>query len=230
MEELRRKFGNDETVLSSLEKIPGLVDRAAGIIRRLREFATIDGDTVRSVSIAEVIENAVDLLKPRMERLGIALDVDVDDDLPSPLCDPLSVEQVVLNLLTNACDAMRDNHDRRLSISARAGAGGETVDVAVADTGPGIPDAIQDQIFDAFYTSEPHGERIGLGLSISRSLIREYGGDIVARNRQGPGSVFTFRLPTTAPANGGAPLSGKVEVHKPTGWSPANSSQPVEPA
>jgi len=217
MDELRRKFGSDEPVLSSLEKIPGLVDRAAGIIKRLREFATLDEDTVRAVSIAEVIENAVDLLKPRMERLGIALSVDVAHDLPSPLCDPLSVEQVVLNLLTNACDAMKHNDDRRLTISARAGAGGETVEVAVADTGPGIPDAMQDQIFDAFFTSKPHGERLGLGLSISRSLIREYGGDIVVRNHRGPGSVFTFRLPTTATVDGQTPVSGEIEVHEPAG-------------
>ena len=225
MDELRRKFGSDEPVLSSLEKIPGLVDRAAGIIKRLREFATLDEDTVRAVSIAEVIENAVDLLKPRMERLGIVLTVDIAPDLPTPLCDPLSVEQVILNLLTNACDAMKRNGDRRLTISARAGLNdpgteGETVEVSVAARGPGVPDAMRAQIFDAFYTSKPHGERLGLGLSISRSLIREYGGDIVFRNRRGRGSVFTFRLPTSRPANGHrapakgeAPLSDDIEVH-----------------
>ncbi len=199
MDELRRKLEGDASVLSSLEQIPVLVDRAAGIIKRLREFATPNGDTVRSVSISDVIRNAVDLLKPRMERLDIFLEIDVADSLPTVLCDPLSVEQVVLNLLTNACDAMSGCTDRRLSILAGTGADGKTVDVAVADTGPGVPAAIREQIFDAFFTGdETPVERLGLGLSISRSFIREYGGDIVVRNRKGPGTVFVFRLPAVA--------------------------------
>ncbi len=185
--------GGIDTVVVGLEQIEKLVDRAASVIQRLREFSRPDGGAVEIVRIEEIVSFVADLFQPRLQRLGIELNVSIPSDLPSIQGHPLRLEQVLLNLLMNACDAVEKTAVKIIDIKAERGADGK-VAVSVADTGTGVSDGIRDKIFEAFYTTKPWESGQGLGLSISRSIIREHGGTLQVRNLEDGGVVFTFSL------------------------------------
>lgn len=183
-----------DTVVAGLERIEQLVDRASSVIRRLREFSRPDGGAVELVRIEEIVSFAADLFQPRLQRLGIDLKISIPSDLPDVQGHPLRLEQVLLNLLMNACDAVEKTPVKIIDIKAEKRAE-ETLAVSVADTGTGVSDEIRDKIFEAFYTTKPWESGQGLGLSISRSIIREHGGTLEVRNLPEGGVIFTFTLP-----------------------------------
>ena len=183
-----------DTVVAGLERIGQLVDRASGVIRRLREFSRPDSGAVELVRIEEIVSFAADLFQPRLQRLGIELKISIPSDLPSVEGHPLRLEQVLLNLLMNACDAVEKTDLKIIEIKAEKTAE-ENLALSVADTGTGISDEVCEKIFEAFYTTKPWESGQGLGLSISRSIIREHGGTLEVRNLPEGGVVFTFTLP-----------------------------------
>jgi len=180
--------------VAGLERIGQLVDRASGVIRRLREFSRPDSGAVELVRIEEIVSFAADLFQPRLQRLGIELKISIPSDLPSVEGHPLRLEQVLLNLLMNACDAVEKTDLKIIEIKAEKTAE-ENLALSVADTGTGISDEVCEKIFEAFYTTKPWESGQGLGLSISRSIIREHGGTLEVRNLPEGGVVFTFTLP-----------------------------------
>jgi len=190
-----------DTVVAGLKRIEQLVDRATNVIRRLREFSRPDSGAVELVKIDEIVSFVADLFQPRLQRLGIELKISIPGDLPSIEGHPLRLEQVLLNLLMNACDAVEKTDIKVIEIKA-AKTGEEKLSLSVADTGVGVSDEIHDKIFEAFYTTKPWESGQGLGLSISRSIIREHGGTLTVRNLAAGGVVFTFTLPL-APAEVG---------------------------
>jgi len=205
---IRDGSNNRQSLLPYLEKIPDLVDRASAIIKRLRNFSRTDEDALEQISISQVIANAVDLLKPRLERLGVDLQIDIAPELPPIVGDPLRMEQVLLNLMMNACDAMERVDPRELRVTAKAvssitcreGEGpdcekGGFIEVSVSDSGHGIPDRLRDKIFDPFFTTKPHGQGQGLGLAITRSIIKACGGHIHFASKPRAGTTFSFGLP-----------------------------------
>ena len=126
------------------------------------------------------------------------LEVEADVFLPSVMGDRVHLQQVLLNLIINGMDAMNGSTavDRRVIVSARQ-AKEDLVEVAVTDNGHGIPAAHLPNVFEAFFTTKPHG--MGMGLPISRTIVEAHGGRLMAENRKEGGATFRFTLPRMAP-------------------------------
>jgi signal transduction histidine kinase len=146
--------------------------------------------------LGRVVSDAALLVGAELRRHGIALELRLEPELPQVLADRVQLQQVVLNLLVNAIEAMKDvSRDRRRLIArslVEQGDDGAVVVVAIEDSGVGFGDA-QTRLFDAFYTTKPGG--LGMGLSISRSIIERHGGRLWATANREHGATFHFALP-----------------------------------
>lgn len=169
--------------------------RIADIVRDLLQFARDDRDRPQPTSVPEVIARTLRLVGENWQRHGIAVEVDVPDDLPLVQARPQQLQQVLLNLLINAKDALTQGArgDRRVWIRAQAVERG--VELVVRDNGPGIPPALAPRIFEPFVTTKRARGGSGLGLSISKSIVEGYGGTIALRARSGDGAEFRVWLP-----------------------------------
>lgn len=185
----RRDDADVTTILSTMDKV---VDRLAALTGHLKTFARKETRVEMRADLATVIANALDLVDHKLRAFG----VDVEYRRPGPLMvtgNPVHLEQVLINLIANAADAMEHSAVRVLSIGVTRAAG--TVEIAVSDTGSGIPSSELSNLFDPFYSTKQAGRGLGLGLSISYGLIRDIGGAITVDSRPGKGSTFTVRLP-----------------------------------
>ena len=147
-----------------------------------------------SLDMNEVIGDVATLLRPDAAARHVALHLDVPPGLPPAHGDRVQIQQVLLNLILNAMDALEGMGERRRSvtIAARHDAA-ESVEISVADTGRGIAADQLARIFEPFFTTKSKG--IGMGLSISRSIVESHGGRLWAENNAGPGAKFLFTLP-----------------------------------
>jgi signal transduction histidine kinase len=147
------------------------------------------------VGLAEVVDRLLPLLEHAARRHGVALEVSVPDDLPRVRADHNQLQQVILNLLVNAFEAVRP----RGSVKVRAGhadrAGRAGVELEVRDSGPGIPASILARIFEPFFSTKPPGEGTGLGLPICRDIVKTCGGEITVESASGSGTAFVVWLP-----------------------------------
>ncbi len=187
-EQVRRKF----------VRITEQAMRAGAIIEHLRIFARREPGPKGRLSLIDAVDGARLILESRLRLDGIALDIDLPSGLPPVLAKSLPVEQVLVNLLLNACDAYKDADsaaERRIRISAVAEDG--IVRLLVADAAGGISDP--SRVFEPFYTTKEVGQGTGLGLSISYGLIAELGGRLSVGN-EGGGAVFKIELPVAAEA------------------------------
>jgi len=165
--------------------------RAGHIVRRLRDFVA-RGELEKTVEPLSDLINETWVLGHMMAReRGVTAQFDIDPYASPVFVDRIQVQQVLLNLIRNACEAMSEGEERRLFISTRTDEG-EFVQVSVADTGPGVAPAIADQLFTAFVSTKAEG--MGLGLSICRTIIEANGGRIWMAPREGGGTVFNFTL------------------------------------
>jgi two-component system sensor kinase FixL len=168
--------------------------RASEVIRRLRTLLTKREMEVQPVDLNEVTSDVVLLARAESRRRGVTLGSEPVDDLPPVHGDKVHLQQVLLNLVLNAMEAMAGMPgERRLTVRAGVNENG-AAEIAVSDTGPGIrPDRLP-RLFDPFFSTKKEG--MGLGLSIARSLIQAHGGQIWAENNPGGGATFRFTLPT----------------------------------
>jgi len=185
-----------DEVRENLVHIDGLTERMARIITQLKLFARKSSGKPVAVSLTAVIEGALTLLAPRLQREHVAVIRHLPPDEVYCMGDMVRLEQVLVNLISNALQAMEGRSEPRLDISVSLDAG--QVRAAVRDRGPGIPEADLAQIFDPFFTTKEVGEGLGLGLSISMRIIEELGGTMHAQNHPDGGAVFTIVL-TAAP-------------------------------
>lgn len=170
--------------------------RAGQIIRRLREFVT-RGESDRQVEdIRALVEEASALALVGAREAGVQFTLHAVDDVPPVLADKVQVQQVVLNLMRNAIEAMLDSTVRELTVTIRSIAG-DMVRIDVSDTGSGIAPDILPDLFQPFVTSKPHG--MGVGLSISRTIMEAHGGRLWAEARPGGGTIFHMTLRAIAP-------------------------------
>jgi histidine kinase len=157
--------------------------------------------TLELVQINDVIKDAVDIFSQQLKVRGISLTSETDPDVPKIPADPNRLEQVFINLLVNARDAIEEKwtapgpikNDNRITITTRVT--NASITASVRDTGAGIPSDILNKIFDPFFTTKAVGKGTGLGLSISYGIVKECGGEITARSSAAGGACFTLSFP-----------------------------------
>ncbi len=182
------------------ERIRAAGERCARIVRSFLALARQQDAVRRPLAVAALVDAALDLPAEALRAEGIVLERVVEPDLPPVLGDPDQLHQVLSNLLANARQAVAaQDGPRRIGIAARAA--GEAVEIAVSDSGPGVPAALRRRIFDPFFTTKPVGEGTGLGLSVSRGIAEAHGGSLALREEAGgSGATFVLRLPARAAA------------------------------
>jgi two-component system, LuxR family, sensor kinase FixL len=189
---LERQGGEQSAIVrDAVDKAAEQALRAGDIVRRLRDFVA-RGETERRVeSIAKLVEEASALALVGAKEQGIRVRTHYDLDVDLVLADKVQVQQVLLNLMRNAIEAMAATPRRDLLLSTAAADGMAVINVA--DTGPGIDAELAAQLFQPFFTTKPHG--MGVGLSISRTIVEAHGGRIWTEPNPGGGTIFRFTLP-----------------------------------
>jgi len=191
----------DEILYGMAQEIDSYVDRAAKIITHMRDFGRKSDITLGDVQINAIMKRAFEILGQQLKVRGIEVEWDLEQDLPLVLADPDRLEQVFINLLINARDAIdekwrsQENPIGAKKIMLKTRSTDKTISVEISDTGPGIPDSIQDRIFEPFFTTKKVGQGTGLGLSISYGIIHECNGSIRVVSRKNKGASFIITFP-----------------------------------
>jgi signal transduction histidine kinase len=167
------------------------------VVTRLRALFTRKSGTTETVDLNEAAREVLALSSSELTRSRVLLRTELTEGLPAVTGDRVQLQQVILNLLLNASDAMSDVNDRRRECVIRTGLEGEdAVRLSVADAGVGVdPDQVE-RLFQAFYTTKSGG--MGIGLSVSRSIIESHRGRLWAEPNDGPGATFSFCIPCIA--------------------------------
>jgi two-component system C4-dicarboxylate transport sensor histidine kinase DctB len=178
---------------SNLRRIKDLTTRMADISKHLMTFARKPRRDLRPVVLAEVLDDTLDFLRTRLERAGAVVSIDQPDRGLTVRAGNVRLQHVILNLVSNALDAMQGQAAPRLDFTVRAQ--DERVTLSLRDHGPGIAEAELGRIFDPFFTTKDVGEGLGLGLSISYNMVKDFDGVLRAENHPAGGAVFTIELP-----------------------------------
>ncbi len=177
----------------ALPSLTGLVERMEGITRQLKFFSNPGEDVLKPVDLRDAMAEALNLVAPNIETGNIDLIQDLPDAPVIVRGNALRIEQVLVNLLRNAIDAMEDSSERPLNVAI--GTAGDTAWVEVADRGHGLGGASLSELQEPFVTSRESGQGMGLGLAISAGIVKEHHGQMSARNRDGGGAVFRVEIP-----------------------------------
>jgi len=196
-----REDDNREVLRGALERARAQIGRAGEIIRRARDTATNDRAPHEVVALEVLVRRALELIEVTGSCGAVRIATDLDPEADMVCVDPVQVEQVLLNLIRNACQAMAGSARQELTISSHGRDDG-FAEVRIADTGPGL-DAAGGDVFAAFVRSTTGG--LGIGLSLSRTLVESHGGSMWAHNNPDGGATFRFTLPMHDSAAGAAP-------------------------
>jgi len=193
-----KKHVDKETkVYSVLDDMERETKRCIDIVKNLQTFSRMKSekaDTLENIACGEIIERVRKLLSYRLDKDGVTFNVTTSPECPNVSVDASNIQQVFLNLIGNAVDAVKDTETRSIDIQIDRDSDKQVM-VRVADTGCGIPEHIQKKIFDPFYTTKGVGKGTGLGLSVSRGIVEKAGGSIEFDSEPEKGTVFTVRLP-----------------------------------
>ena len=174
--------------------------RVADIVKGMLTFSRPPSEEMAAVDVGEAFHHAQQLLATDLRNQNIEVELNIADELPRVLAKSDSLEQVFLNLLMNARDAMKKVESRRIKVDMSLRAG--YVVIGICDSGPGIEENILTNIFDPFFTSKPPGQGTGLGLYISRNLVNGFNGELSCEgDHQGSGACFMIKLPSIAPVD-----------------------------
>jgi histidine kinase len=191
-----------ETLQTLAEEMDAQVDRASRIINHLREFGRKTETLKTAVQVNEAIKGMLSVLGKQLELRQIKIIMDLGSNLPPILGNQNRLEQVFINLILNARDALEDPAIKEKVIRIRSYCEDDWVKVDFTDNGCGIPKEIQEKIFEPFFSTKEVGQGTGLGLSISYGILRDYLGQIQVNSRMGSGTTFILQFPA---------LTGKVE-------------------
>jgi two-component system sensor kinase FixL len=184
-----------ERASASFDNAAAQVVRAAQIIRRLRDFVKRGDGARRGEPIARLIEEASALALVGTRDRGVKVDLRITPGLPEVLADKIALQQVIVNLIRNAIEAMEGCSRRELTLAAELDADG-MVAISIVDTGPGIAPEVAGRLFEPFVTTKPQG--MGVGLSICRSIVNAHGGALAATANAAGGATFRFTIPPVA--------------------------------
>lgn len=197
---------DDEILKTMAEEIDGHVDRASRIINHMRDFSRKSEVGKERVQVNDILAKALDFFSQQFKLREIGLEKDFEDPLPLILADSNRLEQVIINLLTNARDAIEKKCDENASgektriISVKTGIEEGMVTIRIRDTGTGIAEPILDRIFEPFFTTKKVGKGTGIGLSISYGIVQDYDGIIRVETKEGEGTTFIVQFPIPSEA------------------------------
>jgi C4-dicarboxylate-specific signal transduction histidine kinase len=186
-------MGDREWVLRELNNAVQQVRKATEIISHLRTFGRVATVSREAVSLREVVDRALSLMGEQLRLRQITVELAFDDTVPVVIGNSIQLEQVVINLLTNARDAVAESPMKQISIACSVR--DNRVELVLSDTGRGIPPGLEQRIFDPFFTTKEVGAGTGLGLSITYGIIREHQGTISVSSELGEGATFVIHLP-----------------------------------
>jgi two-component system C4-dicarboxylate transport sensor histidine kinase DctB len=185
---LQRK--RPDEALSSFQRIDDLIERMGAITRQLKSYARKGGEAFEPVDLRACISSALSMMEPQLKARVVKITRTLPRQPVMVMADRIRLEQVLINLLRNALDAIKDVSAPQVEILLAAG---ETATLTVRDNGHGIADL--DNLFEPFYTTKKPGEGVGLGLAISSGIVGDLGGRLTARNGENGGAVFEMQLP-----------------------------------
>ncbi len=190
---LKKKFRDDEPTLKDLEIIVRETTRIKGIVQGVLDFARETPMEKEARHIEEVLDQTLEIIIHQQRFFGITLNKEYDPAIPEVIVDPHLMEQVFMNIILNAVDAMSGSG----TLTVRTRKAKDWLEVEFVDTGCGMPEDILDKIFDPFFTTKDstEGMGMGLGLSVSYGIVKNHNGDILVSSKVGSGTTFTIRLP-----------------------------------
>jgi signal transduction histidine kinase len=180
-----------DEVVPALEKAAGQAQRAGNIIRRIREFVKRSEPRRRPTPVHRIVEDTIGFAEIEAAKRGIAIRTRVPADMPPLDVDPILVEQLLLNLLKNAIEAMEGAAEQVIDLVIRRA--DDMAEFSVIDRGPGIPEAQRPNLFQPFYSTKSEG--MGMGLNICRSIVEFHHGRLTVEGNPEGGSIFRFTLP-----------------------------------
>ena len=180
-------------ILKELRQAMQQVWKATQIITHLRTFGRAAPASREPIALRAVIEGALSLVQEQLRLHEIEVTIDLGREEPVIVGNPIQLEQVFINLLTNARDAVLDSPRKAIRISASVGS--TSVEIAFVDTGHGIPSGLERRVFDPFFTTKEVGKGTGLGLSITYGIVKEHGGTIAVESTPSEGTTFLIELP-----------------------------------
>jgi Signal transduction histidine kinase regulating C4-dicarboxylate transport system len=184
--------GRIEDASDNLRRISALIDRMASISKHLRNFARKPNEKLGPVSVADVLRDTLEIVDARLKAADAKLETEIAPGVPAVKAGAVRLQQVLVNIITNAADAVEGLEDRRITFTASAN--GNKVVLSVRDRGPGVPSAIHERIFDPFFTTKGVGKGLGLGLSISYNIVKDFGGSLSVADHPEGGAVFSIEL------------------------------------
>ena len=183
-----------QELLAALGKTAAQAERAGMVIRRIREFVKRSEPERQPCDVGTIVADAVGLAEIDAQRLGVRIDVQLAQDLPVLQADPILIEQVLLNLVKNGIDAMRESGRRRLELAVRRR--DDAVEFSVSDAGHGLTPEAREKLFEPFFTTKSEG--MGMGLNICRSIVESHQGRLWVEGNERGGCTFRFTLPDLA--------------------------------
>jgi len=199
--ELLKDEPTDEQAVQYADSIIKEGNRVATIVRNLLSFARQDKESHSPADLKDIIDSSLSLISSTMRKDQITIEVDAPDDLPNVRCRSQQIQQVVINLLTNAHDALNERYPSydenkliRISVQPLEIEGSTWVRMTIEDRGPGIPEDLAERIFDPFFTTKPRDEGTGLGLSVSFGIVREHKGRLLVESKLGEYTRFHMEL------------------------------------
>ena len=197
-----KTYADSAAMLIDLERVPeardnvrrisGLIDRMASISRHLRNFARKPNEKLGSVALDAVIADTLEIVSARLKTADADLLIELGKDAALVNAGFVRLQQVLVNIITNAADAVEGLDDRRIHVLAERQ--DDKIILTIRDHGQGVPAAITERIFDPFYTTKGVGKGLGLGLSISYNIVKDFGGSLSVANHPDGGAVFRIEL------------------------------------
>jgi PAS domain S-box-containing protein len=182
-------------VTRELEKIYESAQRCQKIVKNLLSFARVHKPERKYLGVNGIIDKTLELRRYQLEVNNIEVVRDFDADLPRTMLDFHQMQQVFLNLINNAQQAISASRERAGRLTARTRKIGETIRIEISDNGEGMDQDTLEKVFDPFFTTKEQGRGTGLGLSVSYGIVKEHGGRIYARSRRGEGATFVIEIP-----------------------------------
>jgi histidine kinase len=197
----KKEYIPENTLFTLLNKVDSNVDRASRIITHMRQFARKSEINLTHTQVNKVLESAFEIFSQQLKVRGIDVEWDIEKDLPLIMADSDRLEQVFINLLINARDAIEEKwtaHEHPMGakkINLKTRSAKKNVTIEIRDTGTGIPKAVCDKIFEPFFTTKEVGKGTGLGLSISYGIVKDCGGNISVKSDKDQGACFILKFP-----------------------------------